>query len=66
MHSLTHTKDITETKAMDAIFNACRANPSREAKGNVTFRPTISGHEAALRNAEGVVIALANVDEFDC
>ena len=65
MMNLTHTAAITEGKAMQAIFNACRANESRQPKGNVTFTATIHGHEAALRDSEGVVIALADVDQFD-
>jgi hypothetical protein len=67
MRELIHTQDITEGKATEAIFNACRANPKREAKGGVTFRMLADGnqHEAALRNDEGVVIALAYVDQFD-
>lgn len=65
MMNLTHTAEITEGKAMEAIFQACRANEARAPKGNVTFRVTIHGHEAALRDANGVVVALADVDQFD-
>lgn len=65
MLNLKHSDAITEGKAMEAIFNACRANPEREPKGNVTFRVTIYGHEAALRDANGVVVALADVDQYD-
>ncbi len=65
MMNLTHAATITEGKATEAIFNACRGNEDRAPKGNVTFRVTMTGHEAALRDADGVVIALANVDEFD-
>lgn len=68
MHSLTLHPSITETQATEAIMNACRANPARETRGNVSFLPTpvIGGHEAIVRNAYGIVVALANVDEFDC
>ena len=65
MMNLTHTAAITEGKAMDAIFNACRDNEDRAPKGNVTFTVTIHGHEAALRDTDGVVVALADVDQFD-
>jgi hypothetical protein len=64
MRNLT-TLQISEGEAMQAIFDACRDNPERLPKGLVTFRPTINGHEAALRNVYGVVVALADVDEFD-
>lgn len=47
------------------IFDACRANPEREPRGRVTFRPTIYGHEASLRDAEGIVVTICTVDEFD-
>ena len=66
MRDLT-TLNISEGKAMEAIFNACRANEAREPKGNVTFKRFWSGeHEAALRDADGVVVAIAIVDQFDC
>lgn len=66
MQNLTHAAATTEGKATEAIFNACRANPQRNAKGAVTFRLMANGnHEAALRDNDGVVIAIAHVDEFD-
>jgi hypothetical protein len=66
MMNLTHTAEITEGKAMEAIFNACRANEARQPKGNVTFLLMANGnHEAALRDSDGVVVALAEVDKFD-
>lgn len=78
MQNLTFAKDlITETLAIEYILNGCRANEKRETSytthGNgavvvraVSFTRLIDGtHEACLRNEDGVVIALANVDEFD-
>jgi hypothetical protein len=61
------TFGITESKAIDLIFNACRANEVREPKGNVSFLLMANGdHEATLRNAQGMVVAFATVDKFDC
>ena len=63
---------ITEGKAENLIFDACRANEDRadwkNAEGYaVTFKLCADGtHEAALRDASGEVVALANVDSFDC
>lgn len=67
MHSLTHTAQITETAATEAIFNACCANETRADRGNVTFRQFINGNEweAVLRDASGTVVAMATVDKFD-
>ena len=66
MLNLEHTNDITEARAMDAIFDACRANETRQPKNGVTFRLLVNGnHEAALRDASGVVVALAEVDPLD-
>ena len=68
MRNLIHTAAITEGKAANMIFDACRANERREAKLNVSFRRFASGNEweAALRDADGVVIAIATVDSDDC
>ena len=67
MRELIHTNEITEGKAMDAIFNACRANEKREPTGNVTFLLMANGdHQATLRNSDLTVIAVAIVDQFDC
>jgi hypothetical protein len=61
------TLGITENAAITAIFDACRANEQRAPRGAVTFRLLASGeHEAALRDAAGVVVALAIVDNLDC
>lgn len=72
MRNMIHTSEITEGKAATAIFNACRDNEKRENKGGVncagvTFLQFASGNEfeATLHNAEGIVIAIATVDEFD-
>lgn len=59
-------RGISEGKAIEAIFNACRSNEKREERGNVSFMLCANGsHEAILRDEAGVVIALANVDEYD-
>lgn len=68
MINLTHTKEITEGKAMEAILNACRANEKRVNKGNVTFiayGPGSAVAQASLRNDQGLVVAIAIVDQFD-
>jgi hypothetical protein len=67
MQNLTHTKAITEGKAMDAIFDACRANEKRLPKNGVSFVLLANGnHQACLRDSDGVVVALAEVDALDC
>lgn len=77
MQNLTHSPEITETLATEYILNGCRANPTRQtiytmqANGSVIVRAVSftlladGTHEAALRNESNVVIALANVDQFD-
>jgi hypothetical protein len=60
------TQGIPVGIAIEAIFNACRANPNREPKLGVTFRPLVTGdHEATLRDIAGIVVAIAHVDESD-
>jgi hypothetical protein len=66
MYNLKTLTTVSEGAAMDAIFNACRANEKREARHNVTFALMTNGHhEAALRDDSGYVVALAAVDESD-
>jgi len=76
MHNLTHAPEITETEATEQIMSGCRANPKRDiaylgyiiegCKRVVTFTMLADGtHEACLRDENRVVVALANVDEFD-
>ena len=78
MNSLTFLAgSITETAATEAIFDACRANPERntvfvgkgETKVSFTRLALDVGigqrYEACLRNEEGVVVALANIDDSD-
>jgi len=66
------TTQISEGKATGLIFDACRANEDRNDWKNaegyaVSFRLRTDGdYEAALRNPEGIVVALAVVDKFDC
>lgn len=70
MQNLTHAANISESFALETIMNACRANPARETrifKGRaVSFTLLADGtHEACLRDRGNVVVALANVDEYD-
>lgn len=66
---------MKEGKATEIIFKACRDNEKRAPVAvpycgygyNVSFKLNADGtHEAAVRNFEGTVVAIANVDEFDC
>lgn len=66
---------MTEGKATEIIFKACRDNEQRNPATiaycgynyDVTFKLNADGtHEAAVRNFEGVVVAIAKVDKFDC
>lgn len=69
MYALT-TKGMTNDQAMNAIFDACRANEKREDKGLVSFRASglLEKGEffATLRNTDGAIVATAVVDKFDC
>ena len=66
MINLETAAHVTESQAIDAIFNACRANPQRVNTERVSFNLLVTGdYEAALRDADGVVIAIAHVDEYD-
>ena len=72
MKNIEHSPKVTLSTAMDAIFDACRSNPDRKPckVGNYTakFNQCADGtqHIAIIRDAEGEVVALAQVDEFDC
>lgn len=69
MRNLTYLQEkISEGKAMEAIFDACRANKDRVKTKNVSFRLMAWGgeYEATLRDETGIVVAIAIVDEFDC
>lgn len=73
MQNLTYLlAEVTETNATERIMDACRANPDRRSVYLDDFACAVSftlladgTHEACLRHQNGVVIALANVDEFD-
>lgn len=76
MQNLTHSPEVTETFATNAVFDACRANPERLSKyvchgsAMASFTLLADGtHEVCIRSdqadLQGVVIALANVDQFD-
>lgn len=61
-----HCVDTTAREATNAIFDACRANESRNPKGLVTFWKLSNTESFAyLFNKHGVKIATAIVDEFD-
>lgn len=66
MYDIQHLDPREPSALENEIFDACRANPKRENRGRVSFRVLVTGaHEAALRDAEGVVVLIAKVDEFD-
>jgi len=68
---IEHASNLTEAQAMNIIFNAARGNTKRTTRTvgefTVTFTQFADGncHEAAARDADGVVVILANVDQFD-
>jgi hypothetical protein len=72
MHNLTHSNTISASAATAMILDACRANERRASwigsEGHTVSFYVLGGghHEAALRGPDGVVIALASVDKFDC
>jgi hypothetical protein len=72
MQSIQTIASFPNHTAMSMIFDACRANSARQPRTletghSVTFTLLANGgHQACLRNSSGVVVALANVDEFDC
>lgn len=62
--------NITESTAMNLIFDACRANEARAPRTvgayTVYFGLRADGtHNAYMRNAKGVLVATAQVDKFD-
>lgn len=63
--------EVTESFLTETIFNACRANESRNVFESadgfvVSFLLRADGdHIAVVRNKESEVIATATVDEFD-
>jgi hypothetical protein len=62
---------VKKADAQNAIFDACRANDSREPRNvgrfTVTFSLLSSGdYGVAVRDLSGMVVALAKVDKFDC
>ena len=72
MYNLTHSAKITESKAMNLIFNASRANEKRSEWKNdegfsVSFMLSVDGNYSAfLSNPAVEMVAVASVDEFDC
>jgi hypothetical protein len=70
----TEATKMHEGKAAEIIFYAYRDNEKRDRVSVmycgfeyvVTFQLNANGtHQAAVRNFEGVVVAIATVDEFD-
>lgn len=62
---------ITESQATELIFDGCRDNEAREERQlrdgySIKFYVLVKGCEAVLRDPEGIVVALANVDDADC
>lgn len=61
---------VTEGQITNVVFDACRANEDRNERNingfNVRFNLKANGeYQVTVRNAEVVVVAFANVDEFD-
>ena len=67
MHILKHSKQITESFAMNEIFNACRANEARKSVGNVVFEHAHANtyYATLYRYPGNEVLALATVDQWD-
>lgn len=75
MYNLTYATSLTEFIATEIIMDACRSNPERSpyrtqgipTSYNVLFYILSSGveHEAIVRDANGFVVAIAIVDEYD-
>jgi hypothetical protein len=62
---------LSREAVMELVFDAARANEKREVRTvrdhRVSFTAYANGfeHEAAVRDADGVVVALAIVDDAD-
>lgn len=70
MYNVTFTKQATESKIENAVFDAARANELRapvtlENGVTVEFVEMIEGHIALVKR-DGNLIGTAMVDEFDC
>jgi len=72
MRNIMHSPDLPEAKATALMFNACRGNSRRVpvtlngGEFSASFRLLANGdHEVALRNKDGVTVALALVDQYD-
>lgn len=66
MHNVRHTKGYAGYLNEEKIFNASRGNPTFEPRGNVTFQALPTGdYEATMRNDQGVVVCVAEVDKYD-
>lgn len=69
MKNVTFTKSATESKIMDVVFDAVRANETRHTKVvsglTVEFVELPDGHLALVKQGD-TLIGTAHVDEFDC
>lgn len=72
MQNLQHSPKVTLSTAMDAVFDACRANakrlPCKVGAYRAKFNACADGqsHIAIVSDDVGEVIASARVDAFDC
>lgn len=73
MYNVEIAEQHANSQIEDVIFDACRANEKRETKTvksfNVSFAPLDwkeTEHRVTVRDEEGVIIAFATVDKFDC
>lgn len=73
MYNVEIAEAFQANQIEDVIFDACRANEKRETKTvkgfNVSFAPLDwkeTEHRVTVRDEEGVIIAFATVDNFDC
>lgn len=73
MYNVEIAEQHANSQIEDVIFDACRANEKRIEKNvrgfNVQFAPLDwkeTEHRVTVRDEEGVIIAFATVDKFDC
>lgn len=72
MQNLQHSPKVTVSNAMNVVFDACRASPSRQPCAVGEYRAKFNAcqdgesHICLVSDADGEVIACARVDGFDC
>lgn len=72
MQNLQHSPNVTLSTAMDAVFDACRANPGRLPCAVGIYRAKFNAcadgesHIVMVSDSGGEVIASAQVDGMDC